>query len=267
MRSPDTAPTVTPSRRQALKFSLGAAALLTGIAAVRQAKAMGVSPFVIDLGKDGQGLSANITVENNFKTPLPVEMRVEALDFDNKGVVETHNDPGDMIIFPMQALIQPGQSRVFRVQYAGAMPTDKSKHYYVTAAQLPVDMGADTSEVQVVYAFNVLVSIPVPGAKAHLHVTNAVIHQDDKDPTLFQPVLTIQNDAITYGYFKTGKLKLTQTSSAGKVVFDKTYDALDLEHLVGWGLVGPGQARELPLNIPLPGGDGTLKAEYSYDGG
>ena len=258
---------IRPSRRQALRLGVGAIVMAAAGMAVTSARAMGVSPFVIDLNKNGQGMTATITVENNFKTPLPVEMRVEALDFDANGVVETHKDPGDLIVFPMQAIIEPGQSRVFRVQYAGAPPTEKSKHYYVTAAQLPVDLGKDASEVQVVYAFNVLLSIPVPGAKAHLRVTKGAIGHGDKDPSSFFPILTVENAAITYGYFKNGKLKLTQTNSAGKVVFAKTFDATALEHIVGWGLIGPGQTRDLPLNIPLPSGEGQLKAEYSYEGG
>src|SRR3546814_13905099 len=52
----------------------------------------------------------------------------------------TSQDPGDLVVFPAQAVIQHGQSQVFRVQYVGDAELDKSRHYYVTVAQLPVQL-------------------------------------------------------------------------------------------------------------------------------
>src|SRR3546814_20986798 len=65
----------------------------------------------------------------------PVELRVEGLVFDANGTRGTSQDPGDLVVFPAQAVIQPGQSQVFRVQYVGDAELDKSRHYYVTVAR------------------------------------------------------------------------------------------------------------------------------------
>src|SRR3546814_14277075 len=77
---------------------------------------MVVQPVVIDLTTSGRTMSQVITVENTFDKPLPVEMRIEGLDLTPDGVNATGKDPGELSVFPPQALIQPGQRQSFRVQ-------------------------------------------------------------------------------------------------------------------------------------------------------
>ena len=49
------------------------------------AEAMTVQPVVVDLQVAGRGMSQVVTVENTFTNPLPVEMRIEQLSFDENG--------------------------------------------------------------------------------------------------------------------------------------------------------------------------------------
>ena len=100
--------------------------------------AMSVQPVVIELTTFGRGMFATIPVENSFTTPLPVELTVQELGFDENGVVPTGVDPGDLLIFPPQAIIAPGRTQSFRIQWVGDPEIERSKHYYITVAQLPV---------------------------------------------------------------------------------------------------------------------------------
>lgn len=140
--------------------SLLAGAALTGLLIFPQqlAIAMTVQPVILNLTLSGSGMAQLITVENTFATPLPVELRVQSLDFDQNGIKETGKDPGDLLIFPPQALIQPGQTQSFRVQYVGDPDLKTSKHYYVTVAQLPVKLPAGQSAIQI---------LQFPGAGEH----------------------------------------------------------------------------------------------------
>ena len=63
----------------------------------------------------------------------------------------------------VQAMIQPGQTQTFRVQYVGDPDLARSKHYYVTVAQLPVQMPQGQSAIQILYNFQVLVSVSPSG--------------------------------------------------------------------------------------------------------
>ena len=75
----------------------------------------------------------------------------------------------DLAVFPAQAVIEPGRTQTFRVQWAGG-PIDRGKSYYVTVAQAPVTLPAGQSAIQVLYNFQVLVSVAPPQAQANLTV-------------------------------------------------------------------------------------------------
>ena len=111
--------------------------------------AMTVQPVVVDLQTAGRAMSQVITVENTFATPLPVELTVQELELTPTGLKQTGKDPGDLLIFPPQALIAPGQTQTFRVQFVGDPTLAVSKHYYVTVAQLPVKLPEGQSAIQI----------------------------------------------------------------------------------------------------------------------
>ena len=119
--------------------SLLAGAALTGLLLFPQqlAVAMTVQPVILNLTLSGSGMAQLITVENTFATPLPVELRVQSLDFDQNGIKETGKDPGDLLIFPPQAMIQPGQTQSFRVQYVGDPDLKTSGRTSRTRASAP----------------------------------------------------------------------------------------------------------------------------------
>lgn len=92
------------------RFALAfAATTAMALAPVSAPLAMTVQPVVVNLKTMGNGMSQVVTVENTFSTPLPVELRIEELTFEKNALVNTHKDPGDLLVFPPQAMIQPGQ--------------------------------------------------------------------------------------------------------------------------------------------------------------
>lgn len=101
-------------RKTSVLAAFGAALCLLGTAA----EAMTVQPVIVDLATAGGRMSAVVTVENTFATPLPVELKVVEADFNN-GLVTTNRETEDLLIFPPQALIQPGRTQSFRVQWVG----------------------------------------------------------------------------------------------------------------------------------------------------
>ena len=131
--------------------------------AISSAPATTVQPIVIDLNAVGNGTSRTITVENTNASRLPVEIRVESLAFQDDGV-RVAGPSSDLAVFPAQAVIEPGRTQTFRVQWAGG-PLDRGKSYYVTVAQAPVTLPAGQSAIQVLYNFQVLVSVAPPQAQ------------------------------------------------------------------------------------------------------
>lgn len=245
--------------------SFGGAVVAIAIAAAVSvaAYAMVVQPVVIDLTTSGRGMSQVITVENTFDKPLPVEMRIEGLDLNPEGVNATGKDPGDLSVFPPQAMIQPGQRQSFRVQYVGEPALARSKHYFVTAAQLPVLTNDTQSNVQLLYNFQVLVSVSPDGAKPALSIASAEIGKDaEGNPA---PVIVVANASAAHGYLSRGRVRIVQLSPDGKEVFRKEISGPELQQTLGYGLIGGGQTRRmtLPMRLPQPGG--RIEAQFTPD--
>ena len=151
------------------KFKIAILILISVISlmATSIAAAMSVSPIVIDLSVTGRNARNQISVINTLTYDLPVEINVSEVYVDENGVTSTKDVGEDnFMIFPPQALIKPGATQVFRVQWVGE-PIDESKSYIFSVAQLPVELDKGVSGIQLLYNFQVVVNVaPLQGKPA-----------------------------------------------------------------------------------------------------
>ncbi|MES2044425.1 MAG: fimbria/pilus periplasmic chaperone [Pseudomonadota bacterium] len=232
-------------------------------APIYQAEAITVKPLVVDLKTSGRGINQIVSVENTAATAVPVQLTVQELVVESGETHGTGKDPGDLVVFPPQALIQPGQTQTFRVQYVGDPALTRSKHYYITVAQLPVKPKAGESAVQVVFSFQVLVSVGPQGAKPALHVQSTGVSKNDAGKPV--PVITVANDSSTYGYLSHGKLRIIEKDAAGREVFRQTLSGPEIQQQLGMGLITSGQERKFTLAGVLPLTEGTIEAKFTPD--
>ena len=224
------------------------------------AVAMTVQPVVIDLSTSGRGMSQVITVQNTFTNALPIEIRIESLKFDENGAHGTGQDPGDLLVFPPEALIRPGQTQSFRVQYVGDPPA-KSKHYYVTVAQLPVKLPQGQSAIQILYNFQILVSVAPAGGKPDLHIVSAEIGKNAQGKPV--PVIVLTNDSTAHGYLSHGRLRIVETDQSGKQIFRQVMQGPEIQQTIGFGLVTAGQTRRIMVPMELPSDGGKIDAQFT----
>lgn len=243
---------------------LALAALSASVLPAPAVLAMTVQPVVVDLQTAGRSMSQVITVENTFATPLPVELAVQELDLTPAGIKPTGQDPGDLLVFPPQAIIAPGQTQTFRVQYVGDPGLARSKHYYVTVAQLPVKLPEGQSAIQILYNFQVLVSVAPAASKPELSIGGARITRNDAGKPV--PVITLNNASAAHGYLANGQLRLVEKDAGGKEVFRKALSGAEIQQTIGFGLVGGNQTRDMTLPIELPVAEGTLEASFTPEG-
>ncbi|HEX3919747.1 MAG TPA: fimbria/pilus periplasmic chaperone [Caulobacteraceae bacterium] len=232
---------------------------LAFIAAPPVARAMTVQPVVIDLKPTGHGSTATVTVQNSFTTPLPVELTVQSLDFDENGVHQTGKDPGDLLIFPAQTLIAPGQTQAFRIQWVGDPVLEKSQHYYVTVAQLPVQLPEGQSAIQILYNFQVLVNVAASTGGPQISIDSATIGKNDKGQPV--PLLVVRNAGNSYGYLSRVRIRITYKDATGKETFRQVMTPEQIQQQVGFGLIGPETTRKVTLPVVLPGADGAVHVE------
>ena len=232
------------------------------IAPYQVAQAMTVQPVVIDLQTAGRQMSQTITVENTFATPLPVELTVQELDLTTEGVKQTGKDPGDLLVFPPQTIIAPGQTQTFRVQYVGDPALAKSKHYYVTVAQLPIKLPEGQSAIQILYNFQVLISVGPLGVKPKIEVQSA--ETTTAGGKTFATV-TMVNQSPAHGYLSNGHLRVVEKDKSGKQIFSKTLSGAEIQQTMGFGLIGGGQTRRVAVPLVLPSAEGTVEASFALD--
>ena len=94
--------------------------------------------MAVEMTSTGTGSTARIEVRNAHPT-IPIEVRVFRIDFDENGQVKETPADGEFLIFPPQALVQPNQRQMVRVQWLGGQ-LPSSRAYYVSISQLPVQL-------------------------------------------------------------------------------------------------------------------------------
>lgn len=225
--------------------------------------AMTVQPVVIDLKTSGREMGDVIIVENTFEQPLAVEVTMQALELTEEGVLATGQDTGELAVFPPQAAIQPGQRQNFRVQYVGDPALAKSRHFYVTLAQLPVQTPDGSSNIQLLYNFQVLVSVAPSGSEPAITVSAAEIGRDaDGAPVA---VIVATNSSPSHGYLSRGRLEVVQRDATNREVFRQVLSGPQIQQSLGYGLIGGSQSRRITLPDHLPVGEGAITAKYTPD--
>lgn len=232
-----------------LKIIRSLLAFLLALTVPAVAAATTVSPVVIDLQTNGRGVVANIAVTNNGAGPLTMEIVTTPLKATATGFepVKGANADEDLLVTPPSSLIPAGKTQTFRVQWVGDPEITQSRHYYVSVNQLPVKMPEGQSAVQIVYNFNVLVSVSSPNQKPQINIVSVTpATAADGKPIA---AITVQNSGQAHGYISQHRIKLTETSATGGELLSETISGSDFERLVGYGLVASGQTRT--VNVPL----------------
>lgn len=223
--------------------------------------AMTVQPVAVDLTMVGRGMSAPVRVENNGPNPLPVEIRLVETDFTPDGVSASERPTEDIIAFPPQAIIPPGGTQVFRLQYIGE-PVDNSRHYYAEVAQLPVELPEGQSAIQILYNFQVMVNVASPTAgNPAITITSSEITTGAEG----RPVIAFvaSNSSKNYGYLSTGSLNIRHVSADGRELMRRTIASTDIQQQIGFGLVGPEMTRRFVTPYVLESNQGTVEVTYT----
>lgn len=238
-----------------------AIAALTAAIIATVAYAMTVSPVIVDLTTSGQRMTQVITIENKYAKPVILEMLSQEAEYTDEGVRGTGKQTDDLLMFPPQAQIAPGGTQAIRIQYVGDPELAKSKHYFVTVAQLPVKMPEGESGVQLLYNFQIVTGVAMPGRRPNITVASAESYMGgDGKPRV---LLVLKNDADTYGYLSSGSLRISQKNAAGQEIFKKTMNPDQISQEIGYGLIGAGQTRRLQTAIILPETGGSVEASFT----
>jgi len=245
---------MTASRSKFAAAIFFAVSALTSISA----DAMGVSPVQVELQSAGGQSRGTLTVSNTGGAPLPVDITIKRMTQDENGIRKYHDDAqAEFLILPPQAMVPPGGSQVFRIQWVGEPILDHSKSYMLFANQVPVKMTADKSGVQMISSMGAMINVAPPKGAADLKVVASGIEVDKKTGKR-HPTVTVENPTKVHALLPKATLKL----QAGN--WTEQFEPNQLLGRVGIGLVPPGQRRKFVLPVDLPQGVPSVVASIEY---
>jgi fimbrial chaperone protein len=216
---------------------------------------MSVTPIHVEMTSAGSGGRAQVTVTNDGTTPLPVEAAVQKLILAEDGAQQLAKGGDDFLVFPPQALIPPGASQVFRVQWVGEPVIAESESFMLSMNQIPVKLPEGQSAVQVVMSFGVVINVAPPQGTPALALVAAGIAKS-KDGKR-HPTITVENSSKIHALLPQSTI---QVSGGG---WSHAFSPLELREKVGIGLVQPGKRRRFVLPVDLP--DGVTSVQASLD--
>jgi fimbrial chaperone protein len=224
--------------RLALLMALVSGALPAG------ALAMTVSPTHLEMVSIGSAARGRITVTNTDDQPLAVEAIMHRAILDERGVPKTSVAEDDFLIMPPQAIIPPGGTQNFRVQWLGEPLIDASQTYLLYITQIPVKQPRAKSIVQVVVSIGVMINVAPPEGLPTLRVVDAGIVSDARGNR--RPVLTVENVSRIHALFPQASVELSSGS------WSQSVPPGVLGERIGIGLVQPGHRRQFILPVELP---------------
>ena len=253
-----TAPPAGCGLRTAAVLACLALALLFAVTAPG-ARAMSVTPILTDMATAGRDSRSTITVVNTGATTLPVEINVSRLDLGENGELGLTPDDEDFLVFPPQAMIAPGASQVFRLQWAGEPDIAASRSYALMVNQIPVDSQSEGTVLELVYSVVVYVNVsPLQGNDDVRLVRIAPITDEHGGRKL---EVVVENRGNRHHYVSRDRILITAASGG----WSRDFRASEFASSVGIGLVQPGKTRRFILPVEPPAGVTVLSGEMTID--
>lgn len=232
-------------------FNFIAVALAGIVILATAANAYRVTPLLIELADSGRERSGQLRVENTTDRPLTFEAYAVDWSISETGERTTGETSAPLLVFPPQAIVQPGETQVVRVEWVGG-PVDRSQDFIVMIEQLPVDFTPEEAEgsgVQFLFNFGAAVHVSPGGAEAQFAIASA-----ERDAGA--AVVRVTNSGNRHAYLGDRGL----TVSAAGVTHEYTGD--QLAEAMGNTLVAAGATREVRIALPEAFPEGPLAAAF-----
>ncbi len=205
-----------------------AAALAAAVAIPVRAGDFGVSPIRIEL--DRATKSALVTVTNDDSRPLAFQARALAWIQDEAGA-DRYTETGELVYFPQQFKIAPGESRVVRVGYK--VPAGQDEKTYRLFIEELADLARSPSQTGI--AVTLRFGVPVFSRPAAAH--------SSADAQLSVSARNVRALLKNTGnvHFRLASVRLVGLGATGDTLYDQTLD--------GWYLLAGAQR---PYSFTLP---------------
>lgn len=143
------------------------------------AQAHEVQPMIANVTPSGSGSNFRLMIRNTDAKPITLEISPLRVTVDDAGTAKRTPETADVILFPPQTIVNPGEEQAVQVRYVGDPAIKEGRVYAILVSQLPIDFSTidntDKSETKVKIGFDFVSHMVVQPASAvpHLNITNS----------------------------------------------------------------------------------------------
>ncbi|MGH1428959.1 MAG: fimbrial biogenesis chaperone [Arenicella sp.] len=235
-------PSIQPRfhKHKALASTLSIITLFVSLFICSSAQAQRVSPMVFELEPFGSRSSTSLRIENTKQRPLTIEVSASQLSTDLYGREALKPADDDFLLFPPQAIIQPGKTQIIRVKYIGEPKLDQSQAYRIAVKQLPINIKEEgTTNIGIAFNFFTLLNITPKKTKPLLNIEKISPLDNQK----WQ--LTIVNSGDRFARLSTTEWNISDTENKKT---NLTLNPFEVSKLSEINFIAPKQT--LVLSIP-----------------
>jgi fimbrial chaperone protein len=229
--------------------------LLAFIVAAGDARATTITPMNIEMIAVGPRARAQIIVTNTASQPVAIEPTANRIVLNEHGKSSSSEAAEDFLILPTQALIAPGGSQTFRVQWLGAPDLAESRSYLIIMNQLPLQGLTAKAGLQFVISFAVAVNVAPAQGRGALKLVDSGVHTTQGQR---KPYIVIENPTPVHALLKDAAVTLAGDG------WSTTLAQGSLQNVLGTGLVQPGRKRIFILPVAVPANVRELTASIDY---
>lgn len=231
-------------------------AFLAILATAAPVAATSVSPIQLEMTSAGPASRTQVTVTNTGPGPLTLEATLKRMELGENGEQQLSRGGDEFLIFPPQAMVPPGGTQVFRVQWVGEPQLQASQSFLLSLVQIPVKLPKGQAAVQVVMSFGVLINVAPPQGVPELNLVGTGVAVEK--PGNHHPTITVENPTAVHALLQQATIKLTGGS------WSQTLTPSEIGRKIGAGLVQPGKRRKFTLPVDLPAGVTGVQASIDY---
>ena len=228
-------------------------AVLLGVLAAMPAHALTVTPITVEMNSAGPRTRAVITITNSSNEVTAVEPSFNRVTLNEHGSTTREEGGSDnFLILPLQAMLQPGATQTFRLQWVGAPDIPQSESYFVTFNQLPIEGLMKKTGLTILTAFSVAVNVAPLSARPVVQLVATSIDASGK------PAITVQNPTASHALMKDAAITVHADGT------DYPLSLADFQQAYGNGLVQPWRTRRFVLPVELPRGVTSVTATLNF---
>ncbi len=231
-------------------------AFLATLATAAPVAATSVSPIQLEMKSAGPASRTQVTITNTSEGPLTLEATLKRMELGENGEQQLSNGGDEFLVFPPQAMVPPGGTQVFRVQWVGEPQLQASQSFMLSLTQIPVKLPKGQAAVQVVMSFGVLINVAPPQGVPELNLVGTGIAVEG--PGKHHPTITVENPTAVHALLQQATIELTGES------WSETLTPTVIGRKIGSGLVQPGKRRTFTLPLDLPAGVTGVQASIDY---